>query len=40
MSVKESQTIPKCIMDLKNNMCDTYNFFQVDCRSRFLKLLH
>ena len=48
MSIKKSQVILKCFIDLKSSVwftlgseddtmfChDTWNFFQLDCRSRF-----
>ena len=49
MSIKTSQAILKCFIDLKSCVwftlgsedetvfCDTCNFFQLDCRSRFSK---
>ena len=49
MSIKTGQTILKCFIDLKSSVwftlgsedetvfCDTKNFFQLDCRSRFSK---
>ena len=49
MSNKKSQAILKSFIDLKNSVwftlcsedktmvCDTLNFFQLDCRSRFSK---
>ena len=45
MSIKKSQALLKCFIDLKNSVgftlgseekttcCDTSNFFQLDCRS-------
>ena len=47
MSIKKSQAILKCFIDLKNSVwftlgsedktmvCDTWNFFLLDCRLRF-----
>ena len=49
MSIKKSQAILKCFIDLKYSVwftlgsedetmfCDTENFFQLDCRSKFSK---
>ena len=47
MSIKKSQAILKCFIDLKYSVwftlgpedesmfCDTWNFFQLDCWSRY-----
>ena len=52
MSIQKSQAILKCFIDLKSSVwftlgsedetmfCDTWNFFQPDCWSRFLKTLN
>ena len=49
MSIKTSQAILKCFIDLKSSVwftlgsedetvfCDTWNFFQLECQSRFSK---
>ena len=49
MSIKTSQAILKCFIDLKSSVwftlgsedetvfCDTYNFFQLDGQSKFSK---
>ena len=51
MLIKKSQVILKCFVDFKSSIfftlgsedetmfCDTQNFFQLDCRSRFSKHL-
>ena len=51
MLIKKSQAILKCFVDFKSSIfftlgsedetmfCDTQNFFQLDCRSRFSKHL-